>query len=108
MKFLPLFFAGMLFTNGMIAQHPVQQDSSWKKQYRETATKINDLIHTKLEVKPDFSKSYLYGKAWITLRPHFYPTDSLTLDAKGMEIKSIALVSGSSQAPLRYNYDGKQ
>ncbi|OYW16840.1 MAG: hypothetical protein B7Z54_09325 [Sphingobacteriales bacterium 12-47-4] len=36
------------------------QEEPWKKEYRETATRINDLIHTKLEVKPDFSKSYLY------------------------------------------------
>ncbi|HET6769824.1 MAG TPA: M1 family aminopeptidase, partial [Chitinophagaceae bacterium] len=57
-------------------------------------------------VKPDFSKSYLYGKAWITLKPHFYPTDSLSLDAKGMEFKTIALVKGTRQVPLKYDYDG--
>ena len=72
-------------------------DTSWKKDYRETATKINNLVHTKLEIKPDFSKSYLYGKAWITLKPHFYPTDSLNLDAKGMELKKVALVKGTQQ-----------
>ena len=69
------------------AQHTPanQNDTSWKKEYRETPARINNLIHTKLDVKPDFSKSWLYGKAWITLMPHFYPTDSLTLDAKGIE-----------------------
>ncbi len=85
-----------------------KQDTSWKKEYRETATKVNNLVHTKLEVKPDFSKSYLYGKAWITLRPHFYATDTLTLDAKGMEFKKIALVKGSQQVPLKYSYDDWQ
>ena len=80
-----------------------QQDTSWKKEYRETATRINNLVHTKLELKPDFSKSYLYGKAWITLKPHFYPTDTLTLDAKGMELKKIALVKGTQQLPLKYH-----
>jgi aminopeptidase N len=104
MKFLTQFFLVLFFTVQMIAQHPAQQDTSWKKQYRETATKINDLIHTKLEVKPDFSKSYLYGKAWITLHPHFYPTDSLRLDAKGMELKTVALIKGSKQIPLKYEY----
>lgn len=82
-----------------------KKDTSWKKNYRETATKINDLVHTKLDVKPDFSNSHLYGKAWITLRPHFYPTDSLTLDAKGMEFKKVALVKGTAQTPLVYTYD---
>ena len=36
----------------------------------------------------------LYGKAWITLKPHFYPTDSLSLDAKGMDINEVAIVKG--------------
>src|SRR6187431_2889974 len=81
------------------------QDTSWKKQYRETAEKINDLVHTKLEVKPDFSKSYLYGKAWLTLKPHFYPTDSLRLDAKGMTINKVTLVKGTQQVNLKFDYD---
>ena len=48
----------------------------------------------------------MYGKAWITLKPHFYPTDSLSLDAKGMDIKEVAIVKGSQRSPLKYNYDG--
>jgi len=48
----------------------------------------------------------MYGKAWITLRPHFYPTDSLTLDAKGMDIHKIALEKNASLTPLIYFYDG--
>jgi len=105
MKFVTTIFAVLLFGLQIIAQEPVQRDTSWKKQYRETATKINDLVHTKLEVKPDFSKSYLYGKAWITLHPHFYPTDSLTLDAKGMELKTVALLKGGKNTPLKYVYN---
>src|SRR5438309_10150200 len=89
---------------GSSAQAP--KDSSWKKQYRETATRVNDLVNTKLELKPDFSKSYLYGKAWITLKPHFYSTDSLSLDAKGMDIKELSILKGNQHSPLKYNYDG--
>lgn len=86
-----------------------QENAPENKEYRETATRINDLVHTRLEVKPDFSKSYLYGKAWITLHPHFYPTDTLTLDAKGMEIKKLALVKGNTQIPLKkYEYNDFQ
>jgi aminopeptidase N len=81
-------------------------DSLPKGAYQETATKINDLVHTKLDVKFDFSKSYLYGKAWITLKPHFYPTDSLQLDAKGMDIKKVSLVKGNNSKDLKYKYDG--
>jgi aminopeptidase N len=84
-----------------------QTDSSWKKIYRGAADKINDLVHTRLDVKFDYQKSWLYGKAWITLKPHGYPTDSLSLDAKGMEIHKIALVKSSAMMELHFNYDGE-
>ena len=89
--------------------HKLPSDTSWKMNYRASNAKINDIINTKLDVRFDYSKSYLYGKAWITLQPHFYATDSLTLDAKGMDIKKIALVSSKGQLPLKYTYkDGLQ
>ncbi|HZK62823.1 MAG TPA: M1 family metallopeptidase [Puia sp.] len=74
--------------------------------YRASFPHINDLVNTKLDVKFDYSKSYLYGKAWITLKPHFYPTDSLSLDAKGMDIHEVSLLKSNSRSPLAYNYDG--
>ncbi|TGE17521.1 M1 family peptidase, partial [Hymenobacter elongatus] len=54
--------------------------------YRATDTKVNALVHTKLDVRFDYAKRYLYGKAWLTLKPYAYATDSLRLDAKGMDI----------------------
>lgn len=101
---------------------PKQEDPALKI-YRASATKINDLVHTKLDVKFDYAKRYLYGKAWITLQPHFYATDSLTLDAKGMDIKQVTILQSSispklagpdmviktgKQTPLKYVYDGQQ
>ncbi|RYY67768.1 MAG: M1 family peptidase, partial [Chitinophagaceae bacterium] len=82
------------------------QDTSWKKIYRESYTRINDLVHTKLDVRFDFNKSYLYGKEWLTLTPHFYNTDSVLLDAKGMDIKEVSMMNGTSKTPLKYQYDG--
>ncbi|MGG9963266.1 M1 family metallopeptidase [Ferruginibacter sp. SUN106] len=84
------------------------KDTSWKKVYRATSTKINDLVHTKLDVKFDYAKAWMYGKEWLTLKPHFYATDSLTLDAKGMDIKEIAMMKGAAKSPLKYTYDGWQ
>ena len=109
MKKLFTYSGAVLLTLQVMAQ-PMdpKADTTWKKEYRESAPRINDLIHTRLEVKPDFSKSYLYGKAWITLKPHFYATDSLTLDAKGMELHKVALVKGSTQMLLKYEYDDLQ
>jgi aminopeptidase N len=73
--------------------------------YRETAPKINDLVHTKLDVRFDYKKRYMYGKEWVTLRPHFYPTDTLRLDAKGMDLKNISVVKNGKTIPLKFTYD---
>jgi len=83
-------------------------DTSWKKIYRESSPRINDLVHTKLDVKFDYDKSYMNGKAWITLKPHFYNTDSLLLDAKGMDIKEVAMMKGAAKSTLKYKYDGME
>ncbi len=89
-------------------QDEAAKDTAWKSIYRPSATKINDLVNTRLDVKFDYDKSYLYGKAWITLHPHFYPTDSLRLDAKGMDIKEVAIQRGSAKVSLKYSYDSMQ
>src|SRR5664279_6341376 len=78
---------------------------SWKSIYRASATKINDLVNTKLDVSFDYSKSWMYGKAWITLHPHFYTTDSLRLDAKNMNINQVALFKSGKLSPLKFSYD---
>jgi aminopeptidase N len=84
---------------------PNNKSDSWKSVYRSTPAIINDLIHTKLDVSFDFSKSWMYGKAWITLKPHFYSTDTLTLDAKYMNIKEVAIVREGKNIPLKFSYD---
>ncbi len=83
-------------------------DTAWKHIYRASYPRINDLVHTKLAVSFDYEKQWLYGEEWVTLQPHFYPTDSLTLDAKGMDIKEIAMINGKSKIPLKYSYDSMQ
>ncbi|MFM6925238.1 MAG: M1 family metallopeptidase [Ferruginibacter sp.] len=105
--FLLALMAGPVF---MMAQPGAQgpQDTTWKKVLRESYPRTNDLVHTKLDVKFDYAKAYLYGKAWITLKPHFYSTDSLLLDAKGMDIKEVSLMKGTSKLKLKYDYDGMQ
>ena len=84
------------------------QDTTWKKNFRASNAKINDLVHTKLEVKFNYEKAWMYGKAWITLKPHFYSTDTLTLDAKGMEVKEISIIRGATKKALNYINDGLQ
>jgi len=76
-------------------------DESEPEIYRATRTMLTDLVSTKLEVSFDWTKSQLIGKETLTAKPHFYPTDSLLLDAKGMEIKSVTLKGN----PLKFDYE---
>lgn len=94
----------------LVVGHVSAQEKSAEKPenlaiYRVTPTKVNDLVHTKLDVSFDYAKRYLNGKEWVTLKPHFYPTDSLTLDAQGMDIKTVALVGTKGNTPLKYVYN---
>ncbi|MFC6223392.1 M1 family aminopeptidase [Hymenobacter artigasi] len=95
---------GLAATSPAFAQAPTPPAAKPESPYRASATKVNDLVHTKLDVRFDYAKRYLYGKEWVTLKPHGYPTDSLRLDAKGMDIKAVALMSGDKQTPLKYDY----
>src|SRR5262245_54689472 len=68
-----------------------------RKTYREAYPLINDLEHMRLSVRPDWQKKYLYGEATLTLHPHFYPTDSLLLNARGMDINEVSILSGDGK-----------
>jgi aminopeptidase N len=106
LRLLFLLSASFLFTTLRAQDDQQKGDDSWKKVYRATATKYDDLVNTRLEVKFDFDKSYMYGKEWVTLKPHFYSTDTLELDAKGMDIHKIDMVKAGHDVPLKYDYDG--
>ena len=74
--------------------------------YRASADKDFDLIHTRLDVSFDWQKHYLNGVAEITLKPHFYPSSVLLLDARGMIINKVARIAGTAHEPLSYRYAG--
>ena len=75
--------------------------SAQDKIYQPEKEKINDLIHTKLKVDFNFKESQMNGEAWITLSPHFYETNKVTLDAKSFKIKEVK-VNGSK---ANFNYE---
>jgi aminopeptidase N len=76
-----------------------------KKVYRASNTKSSDLVHTKLQVSFDWAKRYLYGKATITLKPHFYPVDFVYLNARGMDIVNVMLVTKNGNQKTDYHYE---
>ena len=107
MKKLLLFgIATMLIFSVVFSQEAPEQDTSWKNTYRSATEMKHDLIHTKLEANFDVPKAFMYGKVWLTLKSHFYESKEVVLDAKGMELKEVALQKGAGKTNLKYDYDG--
>lgn len=67
-----------------------------REVYRASNTRENDIIHTKLEVNFDWTQSRMNGKATIQIKPYFYPTSMLYLNARGMEIKKLELYESTA------------
>ena len=80
-------------------------DSAEIFEYRSSAKRDFDLIHTQLSVAFDFEKQHVLGKAKLTFTPLFYPQNMLVLDAKNFEIKSITTQGNKS---LKHEYDGQK
>jgi aminopeptidase N len=84
-----------------------KNQSLFKGPYQPSKTLKNDLLHTRLEVSFDWENQYLNGIATLTFKPYFYPQNILELDAKGMDIHSIDLISPKVQS-LKYTYDKRK
>ncbi len=72
--------------------------------YNPSHKREHDLLHTKLDLRFDWEKEQVLGKATLTLKPYFYATDKVTLDAKGFEFHKVTFEG--SDTPLEYEYDG--
>ncbi|MCU0346774.1 MAG: alanyl aminopeptidase [Saprospiraceae bacterium] len=77
-----------------------------ERPYNASAKREADLLHTKLDLRFDWAKEQVMGKATLTLKPYFYPTDKVVLDAKGFQFHKINLEGSAEQ--LKYDYDSSQ
>ena len=100
MKFKKLLFIVVLFLQNSSLFSQNQDPTSI---YRKERDKINNLVHTKLKVSFNFDQKELNGEEWLTLKPHFYPTKQVVLDAKAMLIHTVSL-DGKN---LDFTYDGR-
>ncbi len=75
-------------------------------RYNPSHTFTHDLLHTRLDLSFDWSKRRVLGKAQLTLKPWFYATDQLELDAKNFDIHRVAIQG--QQAPAPYRYDNEK
>ena len=75
------------------------------KIYRASNTVTNDVKDIKMEVSFDWTKKWMYGKATLTVKPRFYPASHLDLNARGMQINEVSIVSNSGKKTLLYKYE---
>ncbi len=90
----------LILSLGALAQEPYHIAPTQGK-YNPERTKKNDLIHTKLELRPNWVTQQMYGVAAITFKPHFYPQSTLELDAKGFDVQMVRM----KNQDLKFDYD---
>lgn len=87
-----------------VRQLPEINVSPENMDYRASVTKLHDLIHMKLDVRFDWSKKYLLGTSALTLKAHALPQNNIWLDARGMQINQVKLLTQTDSLPLKYDY----
>src|SRR3546814_17119619 len=56
-------------------------------RYQESYWRVNDLINKELLLSFYLDSSFFYGQTTLTLKPYFYPYDSLVLVVKGFRFR---------------------
>ncbi len=69
--------------------------------YRGSPRRTIDLLHTALDLHFDWEEESVTGTAILRLTPFFFPTDQVSIDAKGMRIHAVRKESGET---LAYSY----
>jgi aminopeptidase N len=93
MKFPKMIFVVLLFVQQLI----IAQTDTFQPEREKT----HNLVHTKLAVDFNFIAKTMNGEAWITAKPHFYSSKSITFDAKAMLIHEVKM----NEKPLTFSYD---
>lgn len=70
--------------------------------YQPSAQKDWELVDTKIDISFNFQNETANATTKISLHPYFYATDSVVLDAKGMEILGVR---NGQNKDLTYTYD---
>lgn len=86
-----------------VAEKPVK-----KAPYRAAETRLLDVEHMDLAVRFDYEKQYVFGKAVLTCKPYFYDLKIAGLDARGFDIKKVALLNNDDTLALKYEYNGEK
>ena len=82
-------------------EHTVAADTLYRRNpgvvtpkgpYMPERAMKNNILYTRLDVRFDWQRQQVPATAIIKFSPHFYPQNTLELDAKGFEIRDISLL----------------
>lgn len=92
-----------IFDEEELAEEPPE-----RAHYNPSERRVNDVVHSKLEVSFDWEKAYLNGVATLTISPYFYPVNDVVLDAKGMDIHGVEISTPDHDSEtLQFDYDDR-
>lgn len=64
--------------------------------YKAERTQKNNILYTRLDVRFDWQRQQLPATAVIKFQPHFYDQNTIELDARGFDIKSVSQVDAAA------------
>lgn len=94
--------------DSMIVNIPIPQKKPSFEDYKPSAKKEFDILHTDLDLSFDYERQGVIGKAELTIKPFFYPIRALVLDAQDFEFDEIVFSQGGKQESTTYDYDGRK
>jgi aminopeptidase N len=76
-------------------------------RYNPEATRVWDILHTELHLSFDWKERTAGGFAVLHMAPYAFGQDSILLDAKSMDIRSVRYAGGATIGPsLRFKHTG--
>ena len=76
--------------------------------YRESAPRLLDILHTRVALTFNYAERTARGAAWLDIVPYCCPQDSIVLDAKDMEIDTVAWLEQGKSIPLKFTYENNE
>lgn len=84
---------------------PIKSYPKKESAYRGSRERKFDLLHTSLDLRFDYERQWVLGRALLDIKPYFYPQEQLELDAKDFDIHDVWLQDGQENRPLAVSYN---
>lgn len=90
----------------LVQDRPEEKIAQELPVYREQPYRDYDIKHTILDLKFDWEKEYVLGKAYLDISAYALPVKKINLDAVNFDIHTVKMTDVKGE-DIAYNYDGK-